>query len=634
MLIILIAVFAWLPSAVAAEPEIIVEVDRTRLYEGESLLYRVTLNHVENPREPDMKSLEADFKVTPLGQQSLNSRSVTIINGQRSEVVRYGRQYSFRLTPLRTGVLTIPSPSVEIDGRQLRGRKVTLTVLAPDEQDVVRMKITAERDSVYPTQPFTVILSIEIKSLPTPYESKNPVGVQPTPPALKIPWAVDEQLPRGLLPKVEWRQWLGKMENSRGLGFNVNNLKHESVFSLFNERRLAFLPPSKKVRMADKSGKETDYWRFEFRRTFVAKKVGDYTFGPATLKGTFATTVEAGRPTGEDIYAVAKPLTVVVKDVPIEGRPESYIGAIGKFKLAATLTPLKVKTGDPMTLTLSLTGEGAWDGVSPPALGKISAIADHFKIYEATEQTKGNRREFTYSLRPLDAGIAEFPAVPISYFDVEADRYVTLHSEPIPIEVTKAVRLAGRDIVASSLGANGNHRELETSQEGIFANITDPTRLNDQSVRPKRWLIALAGLVCAYGLIALTVNRWRRVSGDTALLRRRAAGRVARRRLKRATAELNAGRTGEGADLARAALLGLVADVLDLTAASLTPDEACRRLESLDVDGELVGRLRSLLETCEGVRYGASGGASASLGQDAQNLLRPLATALRKSRTL
>ena len=98
-------------------------------------------------------------------------------------------------------------------------------------------------------------------------------------------------------------------------------------------------------------------------------------------------------------------------------------------------------------------------------------------------------------------------------------------------------------------------------------------------------------------------------------------------------AELTAGRTGEGADLARAALLGLVADVLDLTAASLTPDEACRRLESLDVDGELVARLRSLLETCEGVRYGASGGASASLGQDAQNLLRPLATALRKSRT-
>ena len=84
----------------------------------------------------------------------------------------------------------------------------------------------------------------------------------------------------------------------------------------------------------------------------------------------------------------------------------------------------------------------------------------------------------------------------------------------------------------------------------------------------------------------------------------------------------------------RAALLGLVADALDLPAASLTPDEACRRLDSLGVDAELVGRLRSLLETCEGVRYGAAGGASAALGQDAQNLLRPLAAALRKSRTL
>ena len=627
---ILIAVLVCSPAP-ADEPEMIVETDRTRLYEGESLLYRVTLNHVERPSEPDMGPLEKDFDVVSLGQQSLNSRSVTVINGKMSEIVRYGRQYNYRLTPLRSGRLTIPSPTAVVDGRTLRGREVQLTVLPPDAQDVVRMEIIADKRSVYPMQPFEVTLTIAVKALPSPYENENPLGVQSKPPELKIPWAIDDKLPAGLRPNTDWQHWLGEIQNGRGAGFNVNNLRQESILSLFNEPRLTFLPKAEKVRLADGSGKMADYWRYEFTRKFTSDKTGDYTFGPATLKGAFVTAVEEGRPVGEGIYAVAKPATVVVKDVPVEGRPDCYVGAIGKFDITATLTPRKVRTGDPMTLTLVMTGDGAWEGVSPPVLGNIPAIAEHFKIYEATEQSKGNGREFTYSLRPLDAEITEFPAVPAAYFNVDDDRYVTIHSDPILIEVTKAERLAGRDII-TPLGGNGGHRPLEACKEGIFANITDPSQVVDQSVHPRTWLIALAGLIGAYALLRATVSWRRHVGGDVALQRRKAAWGGARQGLRRATAVLASGGDREGADLVRAALLGLIADLLDLNAAGLTPGEACRRLESLCVDAKLVARLRTLLDACEGVRYGAGGGASAELGKDAEELLRPLAAAIKKVR--
>ena len=103
----------------------------------------------------------------------------------------------------------------------------------------------------------------------------------------------------------------------------------------------------------------TGYRQFQFKRTFIAKKVDDYTFGPVSLKGTFATGIDPERgATGKDIYAVAKALTVKIKDVPEEGRPESYIGAIGRFQFDADLAPRKAKTGDPMTLTLTLSGQG------------------------------------------------------------------------------------------------------------------------------------------------------------------------------------------------------------------------------------------------------------------------------------
>ena len=582
-----------------------------------------------------MKALAADFQVIPMGQQSLDSRSITIINGVRSEEVHKGRQYNYRLTPKRTGTLTIPAPTVEIDGRQLRGEELTLVVRAPEEQDVVRMEIRADRNSIYPMQSFTVTLSIAVKALPKPFYDRNPVGVQSAPPLLQIPWAIDDQLPQGLQPKLDWRRWLGAMENQRGMGFNVNNLGRESVFSLLNQQRSAFMPNYEKVGLPDKSGKETTYWRFEFRRTFVAKAIGSYTFGPGSLKGTFATELnEAGQPIGEDIYAAAKPLTVEVRDVPLEGRPDCYIGAVGVFHLAADLEPKNAKTGDPMTLTLTFDGEGTLDNATAPNLGAIPAIAEHFKVYAPTEQAKKDQRQFTYSLRPLDAEVKEFPAVPAAYFDVDAKRYVTLRSQPIPIEVTKAMRLASRDIIASGGQSAGGAKEIEARQGGIFANITDPGQLSDDSIRPERWLAGVGGLAAGYVALAFGVGRWRRLSGDTAMLRRRAAVGVARRRLREASSHFAAGRTREGADHALSALLGLVADMLDLPAAGMTSAEACRQLESAGVAPDLIGRLRSLLETCEGVRYGASDDGSASLGREADKLLRTLAGVLRKKRKL
>ena len=484
------------------------------------------------------------------------------------------------------------------------------------------MQIRADRNSVYPMQPFTITLSIAIKALPKPFDDRNPVGVQDSPPVLEIPWAADDRLPDGVQPTTDWRRWLGPMQNERGTGFNVNNLGNV-VMTFSGLRRSAFLPPVEKVRLPDKSGPPTTYWRFEVRRTFVGKKIDRYTFGPANLKGAFATALdESGRPVGENIYAVAKPVVVEVQDVPLEGRPDCYIGAVGTFRLAAELEPKSVKTGDPMTLTLSLEGEGTLDNAAAPDLKKIPAVAQHFKIYDATEQAKGDVRRFTYSLRPLDAKIKEFPAVPAAYFDVDSKQYVTLRSEPIPIEVAEAAHLGSRDIIASAGGLPGKPAELEAHRGGIFANITNPSQLGDDSIRPERWLAGLGGLAAAYAVLAFGVGRWRRISGDTALLRRRAAVGVAKRRLRAASSDFAARRMCEGADQVLAAALGLVADVFGLPAAGMTSVEACRQLETAGIEPELVRRLRSLLDTCETVRYGASSDASESLGRDAEKLLR------------
>ncbi|HEY4760359.1 MAG TPA: BatD family protein, partial [Thermoguttaceae bacterium] len=451
---------------------------------------------------------------------------------------------------------------------------------------------------------------------------------------LQIPWVNDESLPDGLEPKVDWRHWLGPMQDRRGVGFAVNNIGQDSVFSFFEERRTAFMPESQKIRLPDKSGNMTSYRRYQFSRAFIANKVGQYSFGPVTLKGIFATGLDPDRGAiSKDIYAVAKPLLVNIKDVPEEGRPDTYIGAIGSFQFSAELAPHKAKTGDPMTLTLTLSGQGTLDSTLAPDLSKIPEIAKNFKIYEATEQTKGNQRLFTYSLRPLESGIEQFPPVTISYFDIEQEKYVTLASSPISVQIEKADALASRDIVGASNILPTQRRELEMRQEGIFANITDPGQLTDESIRPVRWLAGLGTLLITYAAVAFAAVRVRRLNSDMARQRRRLAPGKAHRLLGKAMQELRAGRLREGADRLESAIVELVADWTNSSAAGMTAAEACQQLQTLGIDGKVLSSVSELLEKCESVHYGATLHASEQLGSEAKPVLDAVISALKKTRS-
>ena len=621
-----------LPAS-AQEPEILVEVSSEKVYEGQSVTYRVTLNHVENPSPPELTGFD-DFDVTSLGQRSLDSRQVTIINGRVSEVVRRGRQYNYRLTPLKTGLLTIPGPVAKVDGRVLQGPERMLLVRAADEQDVVFLRITSDHRSVYPMQPFAVTLTVEVKELPAPYSADSPVAVQRgSPPALQIPWAVDEDLPDGLKPEVDWQSWLGPMQNRGGGGFGINNLGRSSVFSLFENRPMTFEPRVRKIVRRDKSGKGVGYRQYLFPRTFVSRMVGRYGFGPVTLEGLFAARVDARRElVGERIFAVAKRIEVDVKDVPMEGRPDTYTGAVGQFRLSGDLEPKEAKVGDPMTLTLVLTGKGTLQSVSAPDLGQVAAIAERFKVYEATEQIQGDSCRFSYSLRPREEGIEEFPSVAVSYFDVQADRYVTLQTDPIPITVTEARRLSDDQIVSTPRRFSAGGQELEARREGIFVNVTDPTAVRDESIRPARWAAGLGGMLGLYLLVAAVTVRLQRLTSDKALLRRRGAAGNARRKLRQARTELNARRTRQGTELLEAALVGLVADAADLPEAGLTPKDVCGQLGAWEVEEVVVERVGRFLETCDAGRYGASPRSLGGMLREAEALLQQMIRSLNAKR--
>lgn len=616
-------------SLCAQEPELIVEIEKREIYEGESVRYAVTLNHVDNPTAPALTGLE-DFYVVDLGEQSLNSQQITIINGRRTEIIHRGMQYNYRLTPKQSGVFTIPAPTVKVGSDVLTGRAVTLQVVAPENQDTVILTLDVDRESVYPMQPFELSLTIAVKELPGELRDKDPLSVQPTPPALRFPCLTDDEIVDGIRPAKSWRELLEPLVSRNASGVQINNVGSQSVFSLFDRQATGFHPTPERMIRKNDEGEAVGYWEYQFRRLMIPQKIGSYQFGPATLKGSFADGIEQGRLVGREIYSVAKSLSVTVKDVPLDGRPDSYIGAIGNFEVRAALAPTAASVGDPMTLTVTLTGQGTLAESRPPEISSLPEVADAFRMYEATEETTANSRRFTYSLRPLSTSVTEFPAIPISFFDVQTEKYVTRMTEPIAVSIREAETFSGADIVSSPNEAANRSDEIIASEGGLFANDSSLSSLRNESVEPTRWGILWGGMIFAWLAASAGIKRVRHIREDPALRRRRSAVARVNAALADAAFLVQSGKRSETCVAIRRAVAGLIGDYANVADAGLTPRDAADHLVMLGIDGALRNRTVALLNDCDAARYGAAADDLSSLHSEALEVVDLLVVELRK----
>jgi len=278
---------------------------------------------------------------------------------------------------------------------------------------------------------------------------------------------------------------------------------------------------------------------------------------------------------------------------------------VGDFVAEAQVSPRVVHVGDPMTLTLRVKGRGSLEDMGPPPL---AGFEDSFKVYEATAAMEEGERVFTWSIRPAHAAVKEVPSIALAYFDFARERYVTLETEPIPIEVEEASRLDTDEIAARRLPDGA---DLEARTEGLFADITDAREVRDESVPVDNYLYFLVALAGLYIGMSLGIARRRKLRAEPALVRRRGAVARARERLAEDPVTIFA---------------GLVADLQDIPEAGLTATEVARRLRELGVGEELGARVDSHLLDAEGRRYGAGG--SADTG-DTARLLDEVVEALR-----
>lgn len=595
-------------AATAQQPEILTEIDRSRIYEGESVIFNVMVNHVDSPPEPTLDGFDK-FDVELLGKQSQNSQQISIINGRRSEVIRRGMLFQYRISPKVSGAVTIPSPTVEIDGQKVSGRSLDLTVIPPQQQSTVILQVGADKESVYALQPFTVTLTLSVKQLPGELADISPLSIQRRArvkqAALTVPWLEDEQLSDRIEPVVGWNKILQPLMNDSSDGVSINGVNASNGGFLFGRSRDAVFLPKFEVRdRKSPDGEDGRYVEYKIKRKFVATRVGPIDFSACSIKGVFGTVFsDDGQLNVDEIYAVSNRFTVDVKAPPLDGRPDSYSGAIGQFDIDASLTPETAGVGDPLTLSLTVFGEGTIADIRAPDLSAIPELSDNFRVYEPTENTVENGKTFTYGLRAKNADVAEVPSIPFAFFDVVAEEYKSLNTPAIPVSISATQKLTASDIVAAAPSASSGSDVLEVNKSGLFANHSSLQSLRATSFSLKTWASVWGAMIAGYAVVGFGLRRRQKLSGDPSLLRKKNAKSRAAAQLKSLSVE-----TGKTAllETMNKSVTGLIADYANIEDAGMTSTDASEHLTAAGIEPELAARTRTFLEDCDAARYGAT----------------------------
>jgi len=590
--------FALGSSLRAEPPEVVCSVSENEVFVGESITFQVEVQNAESPPSPNVDALRERFDVEIIGDQSRNQAQIIILNGRKSQLNSFSHVYQYRLTARTAGAFKIPAVTVTIDGKTLSSNSVPVRILEVPKQDSVVVEIVPSQARVYPTQIFSIKLRILVE--PIAETGTDPMRtlkqMRQNPPSIQITWL---KPPEGISATEEVSEWLQPLLSQTNVGFSINEVSGRSG-SIFERQRLAVFDLIKGQETRNGlDGVPKDYFVYELDRTFGSERTGSYTFGPAVIKGTFATR----------IIAIAPPVKVEVLEVPTP-RPANFTGGIGNYRVTANATPDKLRVGDPMTLNLLFSqgkDSGSLELISAPDLSALPEIAERFDIVDKNPvgRVEKNSKKFAFALRPKRAGVS-IPAMTLSTFDPASENFVDITTEPIGLTVTEASAAVASGDLVGSLGGGNATTEIKTRAEGIFHNVTELSQLRDERANILNGLAWAGGVWLLSGIAIVSLVSFRKKNLDVDRLRRVSARRTAHSRLTTASALHSQGKQKESLREVRAAILGLVADTGNRIADGLTIRDMSVAMQACSVRQEDSRRVEKLLERIESAEYGAS----------------------------
>ncbi len=603
---IFLAVIAASSLAFAEDVSVQALVNRHQVPLNGRLQLSLEINGTQNVQPPDL-AIDG-FDAQYLGP----STQISVINGQMSSSI----SHTYVLTPKKEGTFTIGPIAVHVDGKAYQTQPIEIQVL-PTASVVTQGEEPAEEAGGAPQLGDALQLQLSVGKTKAYLNQAIP---------MKLQLLVGGVAVRGI-----------EMPTLQAEGFLVK--------------------PFQKPTQSDVDVGGRPYTLLEFDADVVPLKPGLLRLGPASINCQIVQPRRSHRrsaspfgsdPFGdffdhgllEDVFGSgrlvpvavrADPVTIEVLPLPEELQPKDFAGAIGHFSLETSAIPVETTVGEPITLTMTVKGDGNLDAVAPPSIvGDLS----HFNVYEPKPRPNHTSQEaqktFEQVLIPTDSSVTEIPVARFSFFDPELRQYRTLTEGPIAIHVKPAPAQERPTIVSAPQGVVRQPAQPETLGRDIIYIKEDLGTL-----RPAGWVWYRSlwhVLLLITPLILLGVSEGlhrydERLTTDPGLARASGAFKRAIVQCQRAKQLQQAGKVAECYAAVFRALQRYIGDRFNLPSEGLTTAELERHLKPRGIAEDLCHELASLCDQCDAARFAptsiASGQMSAMVSS-AESVLKRL----------
>ncbi len=382
LLIIILLLSPTVPAR--AQSPVTAQVNRTSLSTDDTLELTIVVTGasltVPRPTLPALTGFDV------VGSSS--SSQISIVN---TKMTAQG-VYRYQLRPTQTGKLVIEPVSVTIDGQTYQTQPITIQVSRGSGQPAPGQATPAPAPGNLSGRDFFVEAEVDN---PTPYQGRQ------------------------IIYTFRFYQAVNLLDSPR--------YDAPDFTGFWNQQE------------ADQSQYQTEangrtYRVTELHTLLFPTVAGEVTIEPAMLTIPNSIFQQGGK-------LQTEPVVVTVRPLP-PNAPSGFNGAVGNFSLQARLKNAQGKVNEPLTLLVTLSGEGNITNLPDP----VWPEPDGWRAFEskATTNTEfsggilSGSREYERLLVPAYAGDFTIPAVSYTYFNPADEAYHTITTRPLTVSIAPA----------------------------------------------------------------------------------------------------------------------------------------------------------------------------------------------------
>jgi hypothetical protein len=355
----------------------------------------------------------------------------------------------------------------------------------------------------------------------------------------------------------------------------------------------------------------------EIRTALFPTDAGVKTIGPAEVKATVRSKRRPARrdpfgffdhdilglmDRGESINLSTKSVRLNVLPLPVEGKPADFGGMVGKFTLDVQADVRSVNAGDPITVKVTVAGEGNIKSAPAPKFDSSAAFrtlpAGTSEQISTADYKVSGKKVYEYVFIPQRPGSYRLPSFSISYFDPESRRYHELRTDSLAVTATGSAA----DFTIPQLQLNRDQIS-DLASDVRFLKTDGHSLRRRSSIGLFGWPFWIGHALPLLGLAGFLTWRHKtlRLAADPVGRRRRTAYRTALVHLTKV-----ADGSSAAAGSVAAALLQYYTDRFNRPASGVLRNEMRDDFAREGVPAGPVEDFLSLLDECDRSRYGGS----------------------------